>query len=182
LYPSLQSDVGPTSVNGRLWRWFDVECQRWPVVISERHTRLIHPNVCVYTKCYKLGDGLLCGYTRKMLDYTDLTSAQQSNIPSEQMCCRPMHSIWTLDIGRETIGNKTLQRGANVEPINRANVDPMSKMTTGQRWHSTSNQRQRRPLTDVGPTSLCVGPTSNQYNPTSFLYNHKANHHLICNI
>ena len=32
-YPSLQSDVGPTSVNGRLWRWFDVECQRWPVVI-----------------------------------------------------------------------------------------------------------------------------------------------------
>jgi uncharacterized membrane protein YhdT len=33
LYPSLQSDVGPTSVNGRLWRWFDVECQRWPVVI-----------------------------------------------------------------------------------------------------------------------------------------------------
>ena len=28
----------------------------------------------------------------------------------------------------------------------------MSKMTTGQRWHSTSNQRQRRPLTDVGPT------------------------------
>ena len=31
--PSLQSDVGPTSVNGRLWRWFDVECQCWPVVI-----------------------------------------------------------------------------------------------------------------------------------------------------
>ena len=31
--PSLQSDIGPTSVNGRLWRWFDVECQRWPVVI-----------------------------------------------------------------------------------------------------------------------------------------------------
>jgi hypothetical protein len=39
----------------------------------------------------------------------------------------------------------------------------------------------------VGNTSaptvcLIVGPTSNQYNPTSFLYNHKANHHLICNI
>jgi hypothetical protein len=33
-----------------------------------------------------------------------------------------MHSIWTLDIGRETIGNKTLQRRANVEPISRANV------------------------------------------------------------
>jgi uncharacterized membrane protein YhdT len=29
----MQSNVGPTSVNGRLWRWFDVECQRWPVVI-----------------------------------------------------------------------------------------------------------------------------------------------------
>jgi hypothetical protein len=109
----------------------------------------------VYTKCYKLGDGLLCGYTRKMLDYTDLTSAQRSNIPSGQTSCRPMHSIWTLDIGRETIGNKTLQRRANVEPISRANVDLMSKMTTGQRWNSTLNQRQRRPLTDVGPTSLC---------------------------
>jgi hypothetical protein len=34
-----------------------------------------------------------------------------------------MLSIWTLDIGRETIGNKTLQRRANVEPISRANVD-----------------------------------------------------------
>jgi hypothetical protein len=90
-----------------------------------------------------------------MLDYTDLTSAQRSNIPSGQTSCRSMHSIWTLDIGRETIGNKTLQRRANVEPISRANVDTMSKMTTGQRWHSTSNQRQRRPLTDVGPTSLC---------------------------
>ena len=71
-----------------------------------------------------------------MLDYTDLTSAQRSNIPSGQTSCRPMHSIWTLDIGRETIGNKTLQRRANVEPISRANVDTMSKMTTGQRWHS----------------------------------------------
>jgi hypothetical protein len=34
----------------------------------------------------------------------------------------------SLDIGRETIGNKTLQRRANVEPISRANVDPMSKI------------------------------------------------------
>jgi hypothetical protein len=73
-----------------------------------------------------------------------------------------IHSIWTLDIGRETIGNKTLQRRANVEPISRANVDPMSKMATGQRWYSTSNQRQRRPLTMVSrPISnvqiLCIG-------------------------
>ena len=90
-----------------------------------------------------------------LIHITDLTSAQRSNIPSGQTSCRPMHSIWTLDIGRETIGNKTLQRRANVEPISRANVDPMSKMATGQRWYSTSNQRQRRPLTDVGPTSLC---------------------------
>jgi hypothetical protein len=41
------------------------------------------------------------------------------------------------------------------EPISRGNVDPMSKMSTGQRWHSTSNQHRGRPLTDVGPTSLC---------------------------
>jgi hypothetical protein len=74
---------------------------------------------------------------------------------SGQTSCRPMHSIWTLDIGRETIGKKTLYRRTNVEPISRANVDPMSKMMTDQRWHSTSNQRQGRPLTDIGPTSPC---------------------------
>ena len=143
---------------------------------------------------------MLCGYTRKMLNYTDLTSAQRSNIPSGQTSCRPMHRFkrWILvgkpleirhcNVGPTSsqhrpdeqnddgptlafnvkptsgttfnrrwtnVGNKTLKRRANVEPISRANVDPMSKMTTGQRWHSTSNQRQRRPLTDVGPPSLC---------------------------
>ena len=58
------------------------------------------------------------------------------------------------------VGKPLEIRHCNVGPtssqlVDRANVDPMSKMTTGQPWHSTSNQRQRRPLTDVGPTSLC---------------------------
>jgi hypothetical protein len=112
--PSLQSDVGPTSVKGRPRCWFDVECQRWPV------------------------DILLIGSTFARLIGSTLVRRYNVLLP---MVSRPISNVQILCIGRQDV------------------------------------------CPDVAPTvCLIVGPMSNQYNPTSFLYNHKANHHLICNI
>ena len=74
--PSLQSDIGPTSVNGRLWRWFDVECQRWPVVI------------------------LLIGSTLARLIGSTLARRYNVLFP---MVSRPISNVQILCIGRQDV-------------------------------------------------------------------------------
>ena len=140
---------------------------------------------------------MLCGYTRKMLDYTDLTSAQRSNIPSGQTCYRPMHSIWTLDIGQETIGNKTLQRRVNVDPMSKINNDgptlafdvkPTSETTVNRRWTNVTLQtgmharvKKLNPRANT-PAAVKINEINPKYENTQAINQSKSRiFHIRCN-
>jgi hypothetical protein len=74
-------------------------------------------------------------------DYTDLTSAQRSNIPSGQTCCRPMHSSWTSctneksfnPVRKVTLVQRRLTVVSDVGLTSNANVGQSSFCSSGRR-------------------------------------------------
>ena len=115
---------------------------------------------------------------------------------TKEICLSTGSKKGNIPVCKVTLVQRRLTVVSDVGLTSNANVGPSSFCSSGRRWSDvTVSYFQWFPdqyptfkyCALVGKTSaptvcLIVGPTSNQYNSTSFLYNHKANHHLICNI